>query len=29
VSPAELDAAMDARIHLKAVDAVFERVFGA
>ncbi|HTI81653.1 MAG TPA: adenylosuccinate lyase [Acetobacteraceae bacterium] len=29
VSPEELDAAMDARIHLKAVDAVFERVFGA
>ena len=28
VSPAELDAAMDARLHLKAVDAVFERVFG-
>ncbi len=28
VSPAELDAAMDARMHLKAVDAVFERVFG-
>jgi adenylosuccinate lyase len=28
VSPAELDAAMDARMHLKAVDAVFARVFG-
>ena len=28
VSAAELDAAMDARLHLKAVDAVFARVFG-
>jgi adenylosuccinate lyase len=28
VSPAELDAAMDARLHLKAVDTVFARVFG-
>jgi adenylosuccinate lyase len=28
VSPAELDAAMDARMHLRAVDAVFARVFG-
>jgi adenylosuccinate lyase len=28
VSPAELDGAMDPRMHLKAVDAVFERVFG-
>jgi adenylosuccinate lyase len=28
VSAAELDAAMDAKIHLKAVDDVFLRVFG-
>jgi adenylosuccinate lyase len=28
VSVAELDAAMDARMHLKAVDRIFERVFG-
>ncbi len=28
VSPAELDAAMDASMHLKQVDRIFERVFG-
>jgi adenylosuccinate lyase len=28
VTPAELDAAMDAGLHLKAVDRIFERVFG-
>ena len=29
VSPAALDAAMDAAIHLRSVDHVFARVFGA
>jgi adenylosuccinate lyase len=28
VSPAELDAAMDAKLHLRAVDRIFARVFG-
>ena len=28
VSATELDAAMDAGLHLKAVDRIFERVFG-
>ena len=28
VSPAELDAAMDAKMHLRAVDRIFARVFG-
>jgi adenylosuccinate lyase len=28
LSPRELDAAMDARMHLKAVDEIFSRVFG-
>ena len=29
ITAAELDAAMDAKMHLKAVDRIFERVFGA
>jgi adenylosuccinate lyase len=29
IAPETLDAAMDARLHLRAVDQVFERVFGA
>jgi adenylosuccinate lyase len=29
ITPATLDAALDARQHLKAVDQIFERVFGA
>jgi hypothetical protein len=29
VSAAELDAAMDASMHLKQVDRIFGRVFGA
>jgi adenylosuccinate lyase len=28
VSPAELDAAMDATMHMKQVDRIFARVFG-
>jgi hypothetical protein len=28
VKPAELDAAMDAALHLRSVDRIFARVFG-